>query len=102
MIGYNHDNYDDANRLNLQTGDAVDIPITINVNLALADTVRATYNVTRYALSWLSSSIHSFIRHDAAVLTSPSQPTHTTRKRHAQRVRRQGHQFVFYGDGRRS
>ena len=97
MIGYNHGNNDDANRLNLQTGDAVDIPSTINVNLALADTVRATYNVTRYALSWLASS---FIGHDVDCVDIPL-PTnsHTTRKRHAQRVRRQGHQFAFDGDG---
>lgn len=74
MIVYNHDNNDDAHRLNLQTVDAVDIPITINVNLALADTVRATYNVTRYALSWLTSS---FIGHDVGCVDIPSLPTHT-------------------------
>jgi hypothetical protein len=74
-LTYNHGNNDDANRLNLQTGDAVDIPITINVNLALADTVRATYNVTRYALSLPPHSLGTML----AVLTSPPyQLTHNS------------------------
>ncbi len=54
----------------------MDIPSTINVNLALADTVRATYNVTRYALSWLASS---FIGHDVdRVDVPPNQLTHNS------------------------